>query len=179
MKTGYFDCFAGAGGDMVVAAMLDAGLDEQFLRAQLATLGVDKLEVEISETIRHGIRAVSFGPVFPQQQHHRNLEQIIKIINENENVMVICGRMGPMCIPVYRIAYELQDEFPHVKFFDMEFDNPEANVIRNLPEVRGFMGIPFTIYYKNGKVVKATSSIQSKQQVTSILEEYLGASINA
>ena len=38
MKIAYFDCFAGAGGDMIVAAMLDAGLDAEFLKAQLATL---------------------------------------------------------------------------------------------------------------------------------------------
>ncbi|NLX67167.1 MAG: thioredoxin family protein [Bacteroidales bacterium] len=96
------------------------------------------------------------------------------IIEENENVMVICGRMGPMCIPVYEIAEELEDEYPHVKFYDMEFDNPESHVIRRLPEVRGFMGIPFTIYYKNGEVVKATSSIQSREQVTSILDKEFG-----
>ena len=59
----------------------------------------------------------------------------------------------------------------------MEFDNPEAYVIRNLPEVRNFMGIPFTIYYKNGKVVKATSSIQSRQQVTSILDKEFGVPV--
>jgi thioredoxin 1 len=33
------------------------------------------------------------------------------------------------------------------------------------------MGIPFTIYYKNGKVVQATSSIQTKDKITSILEK--------
>ena len=38
-----------------------------------------------------------------------------KAISENENVMVICGRMGPMCIPVYGIAEELEDEYKHVK----------------------------------------------------------------
>ena len=54
-----------------------------------------------------------------------------KVISENENVMVICGRMGPMCIPVYGIAEELEDEYKHVKFYDMEFDNPESSVIRN------------------------------------------------
>jgi len=96
-----------------------------------------------------------------------------KAISENENVMVICGRMGPMCIPVYRIAEELENEFTHVKFYDMEFDNPESDVIRNLPEVKGFTGIPFTVYYKNGKVVKATSSIQSKEQVKAILTKEL------
>ncbi|MCX6272578.1 MAG: thioredoxin family protein [Bacteroidetes bacterium] len=93
-----------------------------------------------------------------------------KLISENENVMVCCGRMGPMCIPVYGIMEDIQDEYPHVVFADMEFDNPEAHVIRNAPETKIFMGIPFTMYYKNGKLVKATSSIQSKGQVTSILD---------
>ena len=102
-----------------------------------------------------------------------------RIIIENENVMVICGRMGPMCVPVYRIAEELDKVYTHVKFYDMEFDNPESNVIRTLPEVNGFMGIPFTIYYKNGKVVKATTSIQSKAQITAILDKEFAAKVNA
>jgi thioredoxin 1 len=112
----------------------------------------------------------------------RHLESVAdhqKAISENENVMVICGRMGPMCIPVYGIAEELEREYSHVKFYDMEFDNPESHVIRSLPEVRGFMGIPFTIYYKNGKVVKATSSIQTRDQVTTILDTEFAATVNA
>jgi thioredoxin 1 len=102
-----------------------------------------------------------------------------KAISDNENVMVICGRMGPMCIPVYGIAEELEDEYKHVKFYDMEFDNPESSVIRSLPEVRGFMGIPFTIYYRNGKVVKATSGIQTRDQVTAILNKEFFAAVTA
>jgi thioredoxin 1 len=101
-----------------------------------------------------------------------------KAILENENVMVICGRMGPMCIPVYGIAEELEKEYTHVKFYDMEFDHPEAHVIRSLPEVKGFMGIPFTIYYKNGKVVKATSSIQTQEQVRAILDKEFAAVVS-
>ena len=72
-----------------------------------------------------------------------------KIIRENENVMVCCGRMGPMCTPVYAVMEAIETEYPNVKFFDMEFDNPESQVIRILPEVKGFMGIPFVVYYKN------------------------------
>jgi thioredoxin 1 len=102
-----------------------------------------------------------------------------RAISENENAMVICGRMGSMCIPVYGIAEELEAQYKHVKFYDMEFDNPESHVIRNLPEVRGFMGIPFTIYYKNGKVVKATSSIQTKDQVQAILDKEFAMTVNA
>jgi thioredoxin 1 len=117
--------------------------------------------------------------LYTNLKHIESAAEHAQIINENENVMVICGRMGPMCIPVYGIAEELEDEYKHVKFCDMEFDNPEAYVIRNIPEVRGFMGIPFTIYYKNGKVVKATSSIQTKAQVTTILNSEFAVTVNA
>ena len=101
--------------------------------------------------------------VLSEQEH-------LKLLEENENVMICCGRMGPMCIPVYESMEELENEYKHVKFADMEFDSPDAKVIRNLPECRGFAGLPFVVYYKNGKVVKATSSIQSKDQITEILD---------
>lgn len=107
-----------------------------------------------------------------------NLEHLVtgsdleKIISENENVMVCCGRMGPMCVPVYGIMEDLEKsgKYSQVKFVDMLFDNPHAAAIRNLPECRGFMGLPFTVYYKNGKVVKATSSLQNLDQITDILD---------
>jgi thioredoxin 1 len=96
-------------------------------------------------------------------------EQLKKMQEEHPNLMVVCGRMGPMCIPVYDIMEEIEDEYPHVKFAVMAFDSPEAGIIRNDPACRGFMGLPFTMYYKNGEVVQATTSIQNRQQVTSIL----------
>jgi thioredoxin 1 len=117
--------------------------------------------------------------LYTNLNHLLTAADLTKAISENENVMVICGRMGPMCIPVYGIAEDIEKDYPHVRFFDFEFDNPESYIIRQLPEVRGFMGIPFTIYYRNGKVVKATSSIQNREQVTGILNKEFGASVKA
>ena len=102
--------------------------------------------------------------------------ELEKLISEHENVMVCCGRMGPMCIPVYGIMEELEEERPEVKFAVMAFDSPEAGIIRNDEACRGFMGLPFTMYYKNGKVARATSSIQNMQQVTAILDEQFSTS---
>ena len=107
---------------------------------------------------------------------HTNLHEIEtaaeleKLISENENVMVCCGRMGPMCLPVYDVMEELEEERSDVKFAVMAFDSPEAGIIRNDDACRGFMGLPFTMYYKNGNVAHATSSIQNMQQVTAILD---------
>lgn len=91
-------------------------------------------------------------------------------LKNSENVMICCGRMGPMCIPVYKVMDELQGEYDHVAFRDMEFDGPIGHLIRNLPECKSFRGLPFTVYFKNGKVVRATTSIQTKDQVTEILD---------
>ncbi|MEZ5196224.1 MAG: thioredoxin family protein [Bacteroidales bacterium] len=96
-----------------------------------------------------------------------------QVIENNENVMICCGRMGPMCIPVYATMKDLEPSYGHVVFYDMEFDHPASSIVRNLPECRGFMGLPFTVYYKNGKVAKATSGIQNKAQITEILDNHL------
>jgi thioredoxin 1 len=108
--------------------------------------------------------------LYTNLKHIETAADHAKFVSENENVMICCGRMGPMCIPVYGIMEDIEAEYTHVKFADMEFDSPESHVIRNVPEVRNFMGIPFTMYYKNGKLVKATSSIQTMSQVRGILD---------
>jgi thioredoxin 1 len=97
-----------------------------------------------------------------------------KVISENEYVMVCCGRMGPMCLPVYQVMEKLEKIRDNTVFRVMAFDNPEAAEIKKAPECRGFTGLPFTMYYKNGKVAHATSSIQDMEQITGILDTYFG-----
>lgn len=117
--------------------------------------------------------------LYTNLNHIETAEQHQKVIRENENVLVVCGRMGANSITVYRIAKALESDYPQVKFFDMEFDNPESQVIRDLPELIGLTAYPFAIYYKNGKLVKATSGMQSKEEMTTILNEYFEIAINA
>lgn len=107
-------------------------------------------------------------------KHVATAAEHAEVLNENENVMICCGRMGPMCIPVYDVMDKLQADYPHVEFRDMLFDSPEAAVIRNHPACASFMGLPFVVYYKNGELVEATSSIQSKDQITAILDSKFG-----
>jgi thioredoxin 1 len=106
-------------------------------------------------------------------KHITSGDQLKKLIAENENVMVCCGRMGPMCIPVYQSMKKLEGEYQNVVFYDFLFDHPDAHLIKNLPQCQGFMGLPFTVYYKNGKVAAATSSIQSEGQIREVLDELL------
>ena len=84
MKIAYFDCFSGAAGDMIVGAMLDAGLDFEFLKSQIATLGLKGLSLKADETKRAGLRATHFIPLIKEEHHHRHLSDIIKIINDSK-----------------------------------------------------------------------------------------------
>ena len=104
--------------------------------------------------------------------HIHSEAEFNRVLEDQANVMICCGRMGPMCLPVYAAMEILRDQYPHVMFCDMPFDHPDAHLIRNLPECRGFMGLPFTVYFKNGTPVKATTSVQGQDQVESILKAY-------
>ncbi|HUX12916.1 MAG TPA: thioredoxin [Spirochaetia bacterium] len=108
-------------------------------------------------------------------KHVETAKELQELVTEEKAVMVCCGRMGPMCVPVYGAMEELQksEKYQHVAFRDMAFDSPESDFIRALPECRNFRGLPFTVYFKDGKVAKATSSVQAKDQITTILDEVI------
>ena len=78
-------------------------------------------------------------------KHIESREEIKELLKNNANVMVCCGRMGPMCIPVYGIMEKLESEYSHVRMVDMDFDIPVTSFIRNLPECSCFMGLPFIL----------------------------------
>ncbi len=102
-------------------------------------------------------------------KHLESREEVEEVLKDSKNVMICCGRMGPMCVPVYGIMQNLESKYPHVQFRDMDFDIPVALYIKRLPECLSFRGLPFTVYFKDGKVVKATTSIQSEKQVIDVL----------
>lgn len=104
--------------------------------------------------------------------HIHSETEFNQILGEHDNVMICCGRMGPMCVPVYAAMEILREQYDHVLFCDMPFDHPEAHIIRQLPECSEFMGLPFTVYFKKGAVVKATTSVQSQDQIKAILNAH-------
>jgi thioredoxin 1 len=117
--------------------------------------------------------------LYTNLEHIETANDFLKVVSENENAVVICGRMGPLCVPVYRAVEELANEFAHIKFYDMEYDNPEFYFFHALPEVQGLEEIPFTVLYRNGKPIKSVAGMFSKAQFKEILNKELLVKINA
>ena len=78
MKIAYFDCFSGISGDMILGALLDAGLALEDLNREIAKLGVQDVAIERESTARHAIAAtrakvcVAGAPV-ADAEHHLDL----------------------------------------------------------------------------------------------------------
>src|SRR6266542_2807337 len=83
MRTLYFDCFAGASGDMILGAMVAAGVDPDALKDQLSSLKVQGYSVEFQLVDRSGISATYARVQTPHEQAHRNLSDILKIIYDS------------------------------------------------------------------------------------------------
>jgi pyridinium-3,5-bisthiocarboxylic acid mononucleotide nickel chelatase len=67
-RTAYFDCFSGASGDMILGALLDAGLPDRALRDALGSLAIEYGEVSSARVLRSGISATKFSVGVPDRQ---------------------------------------------------------------------------------------------------------------
>jgi pyridinium-3,5-bisthiocarboxylic acid mononucleotide nickel chelatase len=80
MKTLYFDCFAGASGDMILGAMVAAGVDPDFLREQLSLLRVAGFSINFETVNRSGLSATYARVETAHEHKHRHLADIKQII---------------------------------------------------------------------------------------------------
>src|SRR5829696_4290123 len=83
MKTLYFDCFAGASGDMILGAMVAAGVDPDFLREQLSLLPVSGFSVNFETVNRSGLSATYARVETAFEEKHRHLADITEIIDRS------------------------------------------------------------------------------------------------
>jgi uncharacterized protein (TIGR00299 family) protein len=65
----YFDCFSGAAGDMLLGALLDAGLPLDALRAALGELGIGH-DVHATRVLRAGVSSIHVEVRTAGQPHH-------------------------------------------------------------------------------------------------------------
>jgi uncharacterized protein (TIGR00299 family) protein len=83
MKTLYFDCFAGASGNMILGALISLSIDERELIEQIKLLDVSDFEIEFKKVEKSGISAVHAEVKVPHEHAHRHLHTIEKIINDS------------------------------------------------------------------------------------------------
>ncbi|MDD3925394.1 MAG: nickel pincer cofactor biosynthesis protein LarC [bacterium] len=82
MKIAYLDAFAGISGDMTLGALLDAGLDMEYLQSELSKLGLQGYALSAEKVTVSGISAtrVNIDVETERHHHHRHLDDILSMI---------------------------------------------------------------------------------------------------
>jgi uncharacterized protein (TIGR00299 family) protein len=83
MRTLYFDCFAGASGDMILGALVGVGVDPHALTEALTLLNVSGYEINFETVDRSGISATRAHVSTAHEHAHRHLGDILKIIYDS------------------------------------------------------------------------------------------------
>lgn len=85
MKVLYYDCFSGISGDMNLGALVDLGVNEEFLINELKKLGLSHAyNIVVQKVVKHGITGTKVDVIQTLHEHaHRGLGDIQKIIEES------------------------------------------------------------------------------------------------
>lgn len=113
MKLAYFDCFSGISGDMVLGALVDAGVDLRELESELRKLNLEGWNISAEKVQRKAIRATKVNVETQESHHHRHLSPILKMIDQAalapraaERARQIFRRLGEAEAKVHNISIE-------------------------------------------------------------------------
>jgi hypothetical protein len=84
MKVAYFDCFSGASGDMILGALVDAGVPADALRGFFEQIPVSGYALDVQKIVKQGFAAtrVDIQLDESEKQPHRHLKHVVKIIED-------------------------------------------------------------------------------------------------
>jgi len=113
MKIAYFDCIAGASGDMILGALLDAGLPEATLREGLAALRLDDFDLRLRRVVKNGFSATKVDVLVADDVPARHLPDIEAIITRSdlssatkEQAIAIFRRLGEVEASIHGVTLD-------------------------------------------------------------------------
>ncbi len=83
MKIAYFDCFSGISGDMIIGALIDAGLKVGELKEELLKLDLAGYKITSKRSKRKGIAGTRFIVQTTEKHEKRNLYEILDLIDNS------------------------------------------------------------------------------------------------
>lgn len=83
MRILYYDCFAGISGDMNLGAMIDLGVPESYLVAELQKLNIKGFSLKVEPDLRRGISGTKAQVLVKKNlfEKHRHLRHVEEIVN--------------------------------------------------------------------------------------------------
>ncbi len=81
MRIAYLDCASGVSGDMMLGALIDAGVDLAAVQAGIDSLGLPSCRLMTKEVTKCGFRALQLTVEHEPEHVHRHLNDIVEMID--------------------------------------------------------------------------------------------------
>jgi uncharacterized protein (TIGR00299 family) protein len=118
MRILYVDCFAGAAGDMLLAALLDAGAPLEAVKEELAKLPLDRYELHVKTVMKQGISALDVTvTVKEEKQPHRHFRDIEVMLTES----TLTATVKEMSLAIFRRLAEAEGKVHNKTAADVHF----------------------------------------------------------
>ena len=83
MRIAYLNCFSGISGDMIIGALIDAGLKKERLEQELNKLNLSGYRLEVKKVVKKGISATNVKVIIEEEGIARKLKDIVNIIDKS------------------------------------------------------------------------------------------------
>jgi len=83
MRIAYLDCASGVSGDMMLGALIDAGVDLATVQAGIDSLGLPSCRLVTEEVKKKGFRALQLTVEHEPEHAHRHLHHIVEMIDRS------------------------------------------------------------------------------------------------
>ena len=116
-RVAYFDCVAGLAGDMLLAALVDAGAELETLRSVPTALGIEGVEIDVERVERQGISALHLRIDAPDAHDHRRFADIRELVERS----TLSERARGASLDAFRRLAEVEGGIHGVRPEDVHF----------------------------------------------------------
>lgn len=129
----YFDAKSGLAGDMLVASLVDAGVDFEYVSSGIASLGL-KIDIALEERVVNGIRAKRFVVKRKEEghHHHRSFRDIVKLIEGSK----LDRKVKDLAISVFEKIAQAESKVHGIGLEDVTFH--EVGADDSIADIVGF-----------------------------------------
>ncbi|WP_163717068.1 nickel pincer cofactor biosynthesis protein LarC [Mangrovibacterium lignilyticum] len=133
MKILYYDCFAGISGDMNLGALVDLGVDAEYLKQELAKLNIEGFHLEIKQDQRRGITGTKADVIVenPDNEKHRHLRHVEEIVNGS----TLSGTVKSNSLKIFRLIAEAEAKVHNIDIQKVHFH--EVGALDSIADIVG------------------------------------------
>jgi hypothetical protein len=117
LKIGYFDCYSGLSGDMILGAILDCGLSLDLLTADLAKLHLKGYSISAQPATRGVITGTQVTVALESSKQRRHLKDILELIEKSG----LCQRVKQRSALIFNRLAEAESKVHRIPVDEVHF----------------------------------------------------------